>query len=111
MKFLQWFRRRCSNGENQSWLAVFVDGLEPFLGVHWGNNSGKFKKIRTCGLRGDVIKRKSLQTDGQMEGGRDGRTDGRRTVSVWAKKTIDTNYHLSKKFVLELRYKGSNQDF
>ena len=35
-KFLQWFRRRCDNSENQRWLpaAIFVDGLEPFSRVH-----------------------------------------------------------------------------
>ena len=32
--FLQWFRRRCDNGENQRWLpaAIFVDRPEPFTG-------------------------------------------------------------------------------
>ena len=35
-EFLQWFRRRCDNGENQRWLpvAIFVNRAEPFLGGH-----------------------------------------------------------------------------
>ena len=35
-KFLQWFRRRCDNGENQKWLpaAIFVDGSKLFSDKH-----------------------------------------------------------------------------
>ena len=35
-KFLKWFQRRCHNRENQRWLpvAIFVNGQEPFYGVH-----------------------------------------------------------------------------
>ena len=44
-EFLQWFRRRCDNGENQS-------------------RPGKFKKNLSSVLGGDVITRKGLQTDG-----------------------------------------------
>ena len=34
-KFLQWFQRRCNNGENQKWLPAikFADGTEPFSGM------------------------------------------------------------------------------
>ena len=52
-KFLQWYRRRCDNGENQSWLpaAIFVDGPEPFSGVHnyttRGTSRASFEIIRT----------------------------------------------------------------
>ena len=85
-KFLQWFRRRCDDGENQSWLAadIFVDGagtifwraqLDQGWGWRWGcgggNNSDKFRKNPTSGLGGDVITRKKFTdvwTDRRMAG-------------------------------------------
>ena len=45
-KFLQWFRRRCDNGENQRWLpvAIFVDRPKQFSGMHNKTTRGIFKK-------------------------------------------------------------------
>ena len=45
-KSLQWFRRRCDNGENQRWLpaAIFVNGPKPFSGGHNWTTSGIYQK-------------------------------------------------------------------
>ena len=65
-KLLQWFRRRCNNGENQGWpaAAIFVDPPEPYSGVH------------------------NYTTDGRTDVWTHRRTGGRRTVSVWVKLGI-----------------------
>ena len=62
-KFLQWFRRRCDNDENQRWLpaAIFVNRPEPFSGMHnytaKGTSQANFAKNPTSGLSEDAITR------------------------------------------------------
>ena len=74
-KFLQWFRRRCDNGENQRWLpsAIFVDRPEPLSGLHnyttRGTSRANFKKFRpVVSERCDNEKKfTNVWTDGRMD--------------------------------------------